>query len=252
MDLLSLLSYPKIEDIKSALFIQPHPDDNEIGAGGLMCLLSQKGIPVYGLTITQGRGESLDPSLTPEACGKLRQKEANEAMKITHTINLGDLGYHDQNPFTHEKLVEDLVKVIRQVRPQALFTVDDALKNEMHPIHIQVGKAVKEAFMRSGQFCYPYHEQIVHEDAFSPEIIGFYFTDDENTIVDISEVYEQKLQAIKAHHSQIDEATIQLYDQIFAFHASDTPYKRIESYKLLSRVHTHCFALPKSLQTKIK
>ena len=70
--------------------------------------------------------------------------------------------------------------------------------------------------------------------------------------MDISEVYKQKLEAIKAHHSQIDEATIQLYDQIFAFQASDTPYKRIENYKLLSRVHTHCFALTKSLQTKIK
>ena len=31
---LSSIAYPKLEDIQSALFIQPHPDDNEIGAGG--------------------------------------------------------------------------------------------------------------------------------------------------------------------------------------------------------------------------
>ena len=31
-----MIDYPKMDDIKTALFIQPHPDDNEIGAGGTM------------------------------------------------------------------------------------------------------------------------------------------------------------------------------------------------------------------------
>ena len=43
---LSSIAYPKLEDIQSALFIQPHPDDNEIGAGGTMAYLTHRGIPV--------------------------------------------------------------------------------------------------------------------------------------------------------------------------------------------------------------
>ena len=38
-----LLSPPRLEDIASALFIQPHPDDNEIGAGGVHSLAHRRG-----------------------------------------------------------------------------------------------------------------------------------------------------------------------------------------------------------------
>lgn len=67
MDLTSI-AYPKLDEIKSALFIQPHPDDNEIGAGGTIAYLTQKGIPVYGLTVTEGRGGS--QTIEPEELGK--------------------------------------------------------------------------------------------------------------------------------------------------------------------------------------
>ncbi|QIK69236.1 hypothetical protein G7062_02555 [Erysipelothrix sp. HDW6C] len=51
-----MMNTPKFDDITSALFIQPHPDDNEIGAGGMMAKLVDKGIPVYSLTVTKGDG----------------------------------------------------------------------------------------------------------------------------------------------------------------------------------------------------
>lgn len=246
----SIIEYPQIKDIHCALFIQPHPDDNEIGAGGTMAVLVQKGIPVYGLTVTEGRGGS--QIYAPEELAEIRKKEAAEAMKTLGVINLGCLGYHDSNPIIHEKLVEEIVTIIRQIRPDAIFTVDAHLPNEMHPVHLQVGKAVEEAFMRAGQTYYPFHENKRHEDAYAPAIIGFYFTQDENTIVDVTEVYELKKQAIMAHQSQIDQATMQLYDQIFQAVSLDHPGKIVERLKLLKSIHTHCFFLPEFLKKQIK
>ena len=103
---LSSIAYPKLEDIQSALFIQPHPDDNEIGAGGTMAYLTHRGIPVYGLTVTEGRGGS--KTIEPEELGKIRKIEAQNAMDVLGVVNLGCLGYHDNRPIIHETLVKSL------------------------------------------------------------------------------------------------------------------------------------------------
>lgn len=246
------IKYPALETIKCALFIQPHPDDNEIGAGGTMAYLTHKiGATVYGLTVTQGSGGSDNPNLTPEQLIKQRQTEANNAMAITNTINLGDLGYNNINKPTHDNLVNDFVNVIRKVKPDAVFTVDPKLEDEMHPVHILVGNAVCEAFMRASQAYYPFHENKYHEDAHSIKTIGFYFTDRDNTIVDISEFYQLKLDAIRAHTSQISNDYLNTLDQYFELISSDQSAFRIERLRLLNSIHTHCFALPKFIKDQL-
>lgn len=249
-EMLQAIAYPKLEDIKSALFVQPHPDDNEIGAGGTMIKLVQMGIPVYGLTVTEGRGGS--NIYAPEELGKIRMVEADEAMKVTGTINLGCLGYHDNNPIVHEKLVKDIVKVIREIKPDAIFTVDDKLENEMHPVHLHVGKAVREAFFRSGQAYYPFDENQYHEDKHGCRIIGFYFTEKENTIVDITDVYAKKREAILCHKTQVNEQLMRTYDGLFTLLSADHPGKMVERIQLLSSLHTHCFTIPSFLKDKFK
>ncbi|MGL5514600.1 MAG: hypothetical protein ACRDBM_15400, partial [Sporomusa sp.] len=69
-----------------------------------------------------------------------------------------------------------------------------------------------------------------------------------NTIVDISKTYDLKLQAMAKHRSQMSSEYIQYLNQYFEFIASDTPYDKVERFKLLSPEHTHCFAIPKNLK----
>lgn len=249
MDLTSI-AYPKLDEIESALFIQPHPDDNEIGAGGTIAYLTQKGIPVYGLTVTEGRGGS--QTIEPEELGKIRKIEAQNAMDVLGVVNLGCLGYHDSRPIVHETLVREIVGVIREVKPQAIFTVDPQLPNEMHPVHIQVGCAVQEAFMRSGQIYYPFEDNCKHLDAYSPKIIGFYFTEDDNTILDIGQYFELKCEAIMKHETQVDQATMDTFKAYFHLLAEGTGFEYVERLKLLSSVHTHCFALPAHIKQLLK
>lgn len=250
MDIKEIIGYPKLEDIHSALFIQPHPDDNEIGAGGTMAKLVSMGVPVWGLTVTEGRGGS--NIYTPEKLAEIRKIEASNAMDILGVVNLGCLGYHDNNPIVHEDLVKKIVEVIRTVKPDAIFTVDARLPNEMHPVHLQVGKAVEEAFMRASQVYYPFEDHCKHDNAHTVKTIGFYFTNDENTIVDITDVYDLKKKAIMAHASQIDEKTMALYDTLFRAISGDQNGKIVERIKLLSSIHTHCFFVPEFLKDQLK
>ena len=70
---------PSLLSVKKALFIQPHPDDNQIGAGGTIARLVASGAEVYELTV-------LDDRITDRTYNgtglTVRQKEALEAQKI--------------------------------------------------------------------------------------------------------------------------------------------------------------------------
>ncbi|AMC94106.1 hypothetical protein AOC36_08925 [Erysipelothrix larvae] len=236
-----MLDYPTLDDIKSALFVQPHPDDNEIGAGGTMAYLVQKGIPVYSVSVTKGDGGSDEHS--PEALASIRALEAQHASDILGVTYLGDLGYTNTNPGTISSICEDIVNIMRTHHIQTLISVDPDLDNECHPVHLTVGRAVNEAFVRCPQRYYPFHEHRIHDDAYHPEILGHYFTKHDNTIVGIDAVYTQKMDAIRAHSSQVNEAFLQQLNTLYQAYAIGTPYTYAERLKLLYPIHTHCFAI---------
>lgn len=239
-----MIQTPKFTDITSCLFVQPHPDDNEIGAGGLMCKLADMGIPVYSLTVTRGDGGS--DIYAPDELAAIRQQEAQKASDILGVTYLGDLGFSNSHPGTVAEICEKIVEVMRKYKVQTIISVDPDLPNECHPVHLRVGRAVMEAFMRVNQPYYPFHSQKRHDDAYTAEILGHYFTDSDNEIIDITQQFERKMQAIRAHESQVDERFFQslvLYNEVIA---KTSPYRYAERIKLLGQVHTHCFAFPKN------
>ncbi|MGC6769434.1 PIG-L deacetylase family protein [Enterococcus sp. LJL51] len=240
------MKYPEIDDIKSALFIQPHPDDNEIGAGGLIAYLRKKEIPVYSLTVTKGDGGGGDTA--PEIISGIRAKEAQEAAKILNQTYLGSLGYSNEQLGTIDEIVQDLVEVIRKYRPDAVFSVDGKLEDEIHPAHLRVGAAVDTAFFRAGQKTYPFGQKKMYDTAFSPRILGKYFTENDNTILDITDYYALKLKAISAHRSQVNEEFLAMLEGYYELLAMETGYEKAERFKLLFKEQTHAFAIPKALK----
>ena len=54
-DMLSaLMQPPRLDGIKKLLCVQPHPDDNELGMGGIIAELTGNGVQVDYLTVTDG------------------------------------------------------------------------------------------------------------------------------------------------------------------------------------------------------
>lgn len=241
------IAYPTLNRIKSALFIQPHPDDNEVGAGGTIALLRGNGVKVYGLTVTLGEGGSTDPAVTPDEIAEVRKAEADRAMGILGVQNLGNLGYPELRTIPHDQLVTDLVSVLRHTRVDAVFTVDPGLKDELHPTHIQVGNAVSEAFMRCGIPGFPAGSN-VHEDAFPLKMIGYYMTDSATTVVNISDVMELKMKALAAHESQMSEALLGGIYSLAEANALGFPFAYAEPLRLLGPMHTHCFSIPSAVR----
>lgn len=233
---------PKLTGIKRALFIQPHPDDNQIGAGGTIAWLIDQGTEVWELTVLDDR--FVDLTYSGEG-PTVRQKEAMAAQSCLGMKNAGFLGFGDRTKASEREISEKIVEVIRKIKPDAVFTVDSNLETECHEDHIKVGNAVKYACLDATFNFYPeFVDGKPREDVWTVKTIAFYYTDKPNTVVDISDYEVKKLESMRCHKSQMFPGfadIIKLQAQQFAM---ETEYDSVEVFRVISNLHTHCFNLP--------
>lgn len=241
----ALCSPPDITKMKRVLFVQPHPDDNQIGAGGTMAYLKSLGIEVYELTVTDDRYADVRYIGKENEVQTVRQKEALAAQQMLGVKNAGFLGFADKNDATEREISLKIVEVIRKIQPDFILTADPNLASECHSDHIKVGNAVKYAAMDAPFGFYPsFKDGKEREDVWSVKGIGFYYTDKPNTIIDITDFEQLKMKSIKCHVSQAEPtllAAVMLQNKIFA---EGTEFKAAEPLRLLSSLQMHCFNLP--------
>lgn len=241
-DVAALLAPPDILRCKRVLCIQPHPDDNELGMGGIIAKLAAGGCEVHYLTVTNGDQGNKDRTATPAQTAKVRREETVAAGKCLgvrefHFLNHGDGTLNDVLALSIE-----IAAVIRSVQPQAVFAPDPWLNYECHLDHEITGRAAANAFLMAGRANFP------NNGATSPctvDAIGYYFTAKPNTVIDISDTFDQKFQAVALHDSQMDPQTLALYHTWFGMLgrelAAGKGFEIGEGLKVMSPLHSHCF-----------
>lgn len=248
MELKDFLPIPDLEDCKSILCIQPHPDDNEIGAGATIAKLAAKGCHITYLTVTNGNMGSMDPVEKPLEITAKRRKEAMEAAALLGVSDCIFLEYDDGSFMDEKKLCKDITAVIRKVRSEMIITVDPFLPYEVHPDHLSVGMAAAQACLFS-QF--PHFDtkgcggMTGGEEAISFDVrgIAFYSTAYPNTFINVDETWKMKIKAIDAHKSQFDPASLEALKFYFDYKARSYAvgfgFERAEAFKVLTGSHLH-------------
>jgi LmbE family N-acetylglucosaminyl deacetylase len=159
------------------LAVFAHPDDEGFGCGGTLAMLVARGAHVTLVCATNGDvGEISDPSLaTPETLAQVRQEELRQAMAVTGVQDARFLGYRDSgmagtpdndHPDSlaqgdPSEVVGRLVRIIREVRPEAVITHDPSGVYG-HPDHLAVHQHVARAFPLAGDPA-AYPEQLSQE-----------------------------------------------------------------------------------------
>lgn len=175
------------------LIIAPHPDDAELGAGGTILKLQAEGKRVGVLDLTSG-----EP--TPHGSLELRAKEtaaATEVLGLAWRENLG-LTNRSLEPTLENRA--KLAGVIRRVRPQWLFA---PYWVDAHPDHTAATKLVDDA-----RFWAKLTKSDLPGEPFHPSRIYNYYcvhlkmAATPAFVLDISDVWEQKLAAIRCYESQ--------------------------------------------------
>jgi len=137
---------PKIESYNRFLFIGPHPDDIEIGAGATVAKLVDMGKKVRFLVCIDGRfGTGNAPEgIEGDKLVALRQEEAKKsAAKLgvseVHFLNLKDGGFYEQ-----KELILGIAKEVGEFAPEVIFAPDPCVTSECHVDHLNVGNAAKQ------------------------------------------------------------------------------------------------------------
>lgn len=186
------------------LTILAHPDDGESFTGGTMALLAQERKEITYLVATRGDKGSDDRSMTPERLAAIREEEQREAARLLGVRDVTFLeGYSDGYLEASFKLREELVRKIRELRPDAVFTFDPWKRYEIHPDHRAIGLCVIDAIACArGWMNYPEHIQEGLSEHTVRQVYLFN-TDQPNHYVDIAATLETKIAARCAHLSQI-------------------------------------------------
>jgi N-acetylglucosamine malate deacetylase 2 len=208
---------------RALLAVFAHPDDETFRCGGTLALLASRGVRSCVLTATRGEGGSCgDPPLcAPEELGEIRERELSCAC---HALGLEPpllLDYRDGRlaEADPEGLIGKIVRVVREIRPQVILTFGpDGLSG--HPDHVTIGRLATEAFLRAGEppahagrwvrgttLQIPsalYHVAVAQSLADQLGLRQVRAVPDEDITmwVDVSPVWDQKMEAIRCHASQ--------------------------------------------------
>ena len=189
-----------------AMVVFAHPDDAEIGAGGVVARWIAAGCEVTYVLCTNGDAGTAERSLTPEALAARRaeeQRAAADFMRVKHVVMLG---YADGFLQDSREFLGDIVRAIRQYRPHTVFVHDPyRIRNFQHRDHRAAGITTTDAV-------YPFARDHLHfpehitQDALTPHKVRelwYWGADEPNVIVDISDSIERQIAALVRHESQM-------------------------------------------------
>ncbi len=110
-------------DVERVLAIVAHPDDAEFWFGGTIALWTDEGIQVTYCVLTDGSGGGFDPGVPRSEIPHIRRAEQQEAAKLLGVSEVKFFGLDEQSLLDgRRELHANLVRVIRQVRPQRVVT----------------------------------------------------------------------------------------------------------------------------------
>ena len=176
------------------LAIMAHPDDVELTCGGTLLASVALGRRVGIVDLTAGETGS-------RGTVEIRAAEAQEASRILGVSVRENLRLPDAHLVNTPETREAVIRAIRRHRPTIVIT---HARQGRHPDHIAAAQLVRDASFLAGL-----KNLVPDMPAFRPRKVlhAMSFREDgiaPSFIVDISEVFEQKLAAIRCYQSQFD------------------------------------------------
>ncbi len=238
--------FPKVDSFERYLFVGPHPDDIEIGAGATVAALAAQGKSICFLICTDGRYGTINlkEEISEEELIQIRRDEALRSaatlgVKDVRFLDFCDGGFYEQN-----ELIKKIAGVISSFQPDIIFAPDPAPISECHADHLNVGKAVQSLAINA---CLPGIMKKLGTEPCPLKALAFYMTAKPNAYMKTTGYFNKQIAALFDNHlSQYPEGcpdrdAIRLYLKLRAkdfglrsFHIT------AEGFRMLATIHMHC------------
>lgn len=181
------------------LAIGAHPDDVELGCSGALINEVKRGKKVGIIDLTQGE-------LGTRGTIETRYQEAADAARIMGVHVRENLKFRDGFFVNDEGHQLKLISAIRKYQPEIVI---GNIMEDRHPDHGKAGSLIYDSCFLSGlRQVKTTDENSREQEKWRPKYLFHYIQDrfyEPDLIVDISEVWEQRMESIKAYKTQFHD-----------------------------------------------
>lgn len=195
------------DETKRALVIGAHPDDNEFGAGGTIAKLNAQGWETTFILVTNGNKGTHDQKLSPYTLSETREHEQRAAAEALGVKRVLFLRNNDGEIEPTSALRTEIAIYIRHFKPHYVFTHDPWKHYMLHPDHRAVGFAVIDGIVSARDHLFLPGLGQIGITLWRPEALFLWGAEQPDYVEDISEFVEQKIKALREHHTQLDRVT---------------------------------------------
>jgi bacillithiol biosynthesis deacetylase BshB1 len=172
-----------------------HPDDVELGCAGTLLTEKNNGKKIGIIDLTRGE-------LGTRGTAETRDREAADSARILGTEVRENLGMADGFFRNDEENQRKIITVLRKYQPEIILC---NAPDDRHPDHGRAGRLVNDAAFLSGLIKIETFDEDVKQEAWRPKYVFNYIQDQyfaPSFVIDISDVIEKKIEAIKAFKTQ--------------------------------------------------
>jgi LmbE family N-acetylglucosaminyl deacetylase len=189
-----------------AMVVFAHPDDAEIGSGGVVAKWTAAGCEVTYVLCTNGDAGTADRALTPVELARRRAAEQRAAADFMGVKHLAMLGHPDGELEDTREFLGDIVRAIRRYRPHTVFVHDPyRIRGFQHRDHRKAGIATTDAVYPFARDHLHYPEQIAREGLEPHKVreLWYWGMDEPDVIVDVTDSIDRQIAALARHQSQL-------------------------------------------------
>jgi LmbE family N-acetylglucosaminyl deacetylase len=194
---------------RTAMAVFAHPDDAEFSIAGTVAKWAREGTEVHYVCITDGSAGSNEPGVTREQIRPVREREQRAAAEVLGVKECHFLGYVDGELELTLDVRRALARVTRAVRPDVIVGPDPSRMWSRdrtyinHRDHRMAGEAVLTIAMPDAP-TRPQFPELLDEGLEPFEVPAVWLSsEDGDTLVDITETIDQKIEALGRHESQL-------------------------------------------------
>lgn len=187
------------------LAIAAHPDDTEITCGGLLIKMAKLGRKTGVLDLTKGESGTFGDEQT-------RNKEATEAGEIMGLAYREILGLPDSAVEYNQENKLKIAQIIRDTAPELVILPH---WEQRHPDHLACSRLGYDACFLAGL-----KKINLKGEPFRPRkiiYVTYFRNNDISFLVDISDEFEQKCEAVKCYDSQFGDPV----NSLMVFHPGE-------------------------------
>jgi LmbE family N-acetylglucosaminyl deacetylase len=199
---------------QNILVVLAHPDDPEFFCGGTLARWARAGHHIVYQLLTcgdKGFNDSTPDTMTPDALCAIRHEEQIAASRVIGAEGVHFMDSADGYLVPDIDLRRDIVRAIRKFKPDILVTCDPQTLFTAfginHPDHRAAGQAAMDAVYPAAGSPVFFPELLIEGHLpHMPREVWCSLTIQPNVVVDISDTWTTKLEALLCHKTQIGDS----------------------------------------------